>query len=67
MHETNKKIEGLEEHRFIANCLQIGFSIDDLKEMDYKDVAKIMLCFIDTDKKKEPRKATQADIDKLLM
>ena len=35
--------------------------------MDYKDVAKIMLCFIDTDKKTEPRKATQADIDKLLM
>lgn len=35
--------------------------------MDYKDVAKIMLCFIDTDKKMEPRKATQADIDKLLM
>ena len=28
IHETNKKIEGLEEHRFIANCLQIGFNIN---------------------------------------
>lgn len=65
--ETNKEIEGLEEHRFIANCLQIGFSINDLKEMNYKDVAKIMLCFIDTDKKMKPREATQTDIDRLLM
>ena len=38
-------------------------SINDLKELEYKDVAKIMLCFVET--KKKPKKATQADWDKL--
>ena len=45
--EATKKLKNkgngndfLEEHKFIANCLQIGFRIEDLKQMDYKDVAK---------------------------
>ena len=56
--------EALEEHQFIASCLKIGLRIEDLKELKYKDVAKIMLCFVEKDKNK-PRKATQGDWDKL--
>lgn len=53
-----------EEHNFIASCLKMGMSIQDLKELEYKDIAKIMLCYTDEPKKK-PKKATQADWDKL--
>lgn len=56
--------KALEEHQFIANCLQIGLRIEDLKQLEYKDVAKIMLCFIDKDKTKS-RIATQSDWDRL--
>lgn len=59
----NEQSETLEEHQFIANCLKIGLRIEDLKELQYKDVVKIMLCF--TDRKKQPRKATQSDWDRL--
>ena len=62
----NEEIEdkALEEHQFIANCLQIGLRIEDLKQLEYKDVSKIMLCFVNRDKKKV-RRATQSDWDKL--
>lgn len=63
--KANEEIQGLEEHRFIATCLQIGLKIEDLKELDYKDVAKIMLCFMETSKGKNTRKATQNDWDRL--
>lgn len=56
--------DNLEESRFIANCLSIGFRIEDLKQMEYKEVAKILLCFREKDKK-EKRQATQADWDAL--
>lgn len=56
--------EALEEHQFIASCLKMGLRIDDLKQLEYKDVAKIMLCFVKKDKNK-PRKATQDDWDRL--
>ena len=51
-----------EEHNFIATCLKIGLTIQDLKELEYKDVAKIILCYFDDGK---TRKATQSDWDKL--
>lgn len=57
--------EALEEHQFIAICLRLGLKIEDLKQLEYKDVVKIMLCFIDESKEKI-KKATQNDIDKLL-
>lgn len=70
--EATKKLKNkgngndfLEEHKFIANCLQIGFRIEDLKQMDYKDVAKIMIA-MSLDEKDNTRGATQSDIDKLL-
>lgn len=62
-NQTNTN-EALEEHQFIASCLKMGLRIDDLKQLQYKDVAKIMLCFIEKDKEK-PKKATQNDWDRL--
>lgn len=61
--KSNEEKSALEEHQFIANCLQIGLRIDDLKQMQFKDVAKIMLCYINKDKTKN---ATQKDIDNFL-
>lgn len=60
---NSEEKDTLEDYRFIANCLQIGLKIEDLREMKYKDVAKILICF--ADRKKKIRKATQADWDKL--
>ena len=60
--------EALEEHRFIATCLKIGLKIEDLKHLEYKDVAKVMLCFIDEtniDNTNKTRRATQSDWDAL--
>lgn len=62
--KTNGNPTSLEEHRFISQSLKIGLTINDLKELEYKDVAKIMLCFIDDDK--ETNEATQEDIDRFL-
>lgn len=62
-NEENKN-EALEEHQFIATCLKIGLKIEDLKQLEYKDVAKIMLCFVEKDKN-QPRRATQSDWDRL--
>ena len=42
----------------------MGLQINDLKQLDYKDVAKIMLCFVDKNKN-QTKKATQSDWDKL--
>lgn len=52
-----------EEHNFIANCLKIGLTIQDLKELEYKDVAKIMLCY--SENLQQTKRATQSDWDKL--
>lgn len=54
----------LEEHNFIASILNLGLTLQDLKELDYVDVAKIMICSIPEDKKY--KKATAADWDKLM-
>ena len=65
----NATENNLEEHNFIASCLKIGLRIEDLKQLKYKDVAKIMLCYIENENmanKKDSKKATQRDIDKLL-
>lgn len=55
----------LEEHLFIANCLKMGLRLNDLKELEYKDVAKIMVCYMEKDEKEGKRKATQSDWDRL--
>ena len=61
---NKEKEDSLEEYRFIANCLSIGLRIEDLKQMEHKDVMKILLCFRDRNKK-EKREATQSDWDAL--
>lgn len=44
----------------------MGLRISDLKELEYKDVAKLMLCFIEQEQEKpKTKKATQADWDAL--
>lgn len=63
--QGNNEPETMAEHRFIAECLKIGLRLEDLKELELKDVAKIMLCFIDKPKD-NVRKATQKDIDRFL-
>ena len=63
LSSSNNEDDDFSDYRFIANCLQIGFKIEDLKAMKYTDVAKILLCF--ADKKKRPKRATQADWDRL--
>lgn len=52
------------EYDFISKSLMMGFTINDLKELEYVDIAKIMMCAIPEDKKY--RKATAADWDKLM-
>lgn len=52
------------EYDFISKSLMMGFSINDIKELDYVDIAKIMICSIPEDKKY--KKATAADWDKLM-
>lgn len=55
------------EHEFLATCLQIGISVQDLKILTYIDVIKIFLSLIQAKSTKKIKKATQEDIDKLLM
>ena len=56
------------EHDFYLACIKIGLRIEDLKYLSYLDVLKIFIC---SNKQRTPksktRKATQADIDRLLM
>ena len=57
------------EHLFLLSCLRLGLTVQDLKILTYVDVMKIFLSI--SNKKSETkdtgvRKATQADIDRLL-
>lgn len=55
------------EHHFLLACFRLGLTIQDLKFLTYVDVMKI---FLSIEIKKENagiRKATQIDIDRLLM
>lgn len=60
----SKKGTVFEEHQFLATSLQLGLKFDDLKELDYVDVCKMMLCLVPEDKKY--KKATAEDWDKLM-
>lgn len=62
-NSKSRAIDDYEDWRFLAGCLSIGLSIDDLQQLQYTDVAKIM--YVMTEKEKT-RTATQADIDKFL-
>ena len=63
--ESTTQNEALEDYYFIANCLKIGLKIEDLKQLKYTDVAKLMLCFCENTDKEAKRNATTRDWDLL--
>ena len=64
--KSKTTIDEYEDWRFLACCLTIGLSLDDLEKLQYKDVAKIMYVLSEENKPKKERKATQQDINRLL-
>lgn len=70
INTDNNKVSKFPEHDFILSALKIGLTIQDLKQLTYVDVAKMILCNIDIDNVKESyqniRNANQNDIDRLL-
>lgn len=55
------------EHDFYLACIRLGLRIEDLRYLSYLDVLKIFVCLNkQKPKNKKERKATQADIDRLL-
>ena len=59
------------EHHFLLACFRLGLTIQDLKFLTYVDIMKIFLSIENRGNLKEStagvRKATQADIDRLLI
>lgn len=56
------------EHEFLSMCLKIDLSIQDLKELTYIDIMKIIISSVKyKNTKKNYKKATQADWDKLAL
>lgn len=55
------------EHHFLLACLRLGLTVQDLKFLTYVDVMKIFLSIETKKENTKVRKATQADIDRLLM
>lgn len=58
------------EHHFLLACFRLGLTIQDLKFLTYVDIMKIFLSIESSGNLKgstaDVRKATQADIDRLL-
>lgn len=66
LEKTGEEEEIYPEHEFIASCLNIGLSLQDLKELTYIDVLKILYVYLEKNKqKKKIKKATQSDWDRL--
>lgn len=64
--ESSNEDDPFEEHQFISNCLNMGLTIQDLKELTFNDVMKIMICKIRENRKEAViPKATQSDWDAL--
>lgn len=55
------------EHHFLLACLRLGLTMQDLRFLTYVDVMKIFLSIETKKKDTGVKKATQADIDRLLM
>ena len=54
------------EHHFLLACFRLGLTIQDLKFLTYVDIMKIFLSIETKKENTKVRKATQADIDRLL-
>lgn len=66
--EQSNEEDLFEEHQFILDCLEMGLTLDNLKELSYVDVLKMMICRIKKFKKSEKpqiKKASQSDWDAL--
>ena len=55
------------EHHFLLACLRLGLTMQDLRFLTYVDIMKIFLSIETKKKDTGVRKATQSDIDRLLM
>lgn len=68
--QGNSKEPLFPEHHFLLACLRLGLAMQDLRFLTYVDVMKIFLSIesnkTETKEKSGIRKATQADIDRLL-
>lgn len=53
------------EHDFLMTCISLNLTIQDLKELTYIDVAKMIISSLDNKKTKKFKKATQTDWDRL--
>lgn len=64
--ESSNEDDPFEEHAFLTDCLSLGLTIQDLKELTFNDVMKIMICKIRENRKEAIiPKATQSDWDAL--
>lgn len=63
---NDKKVDNLQDYMLVANCLSVGITLQDLKELTYVDVLKILLCFNEDRIKRKKEEASQKDIDKFL-
>ena len=55
------------EHHFLLACLRLGLTMQDLRFLTYVDIMKIFLSIETKKKDVGATKATQGDIDRLLM
>lgn len=65
--DSNDKESVFPEHNFLAMCLKIGLTIEDLKFLTYIDAIKILLSFCNEEITDEnEREATQEEINNLV-
>lgn len=57
-------IEEYPEQEFLASCLRVGLTTNDLEKFTYIEVMKILYSFLE--KKEQKVKATKSDIDNFL-
>lgn len=64
---NNDKESVFPEHNFLAMCLKIGLTIEDLKFLTYIDAIKILLSLCEEETTDEDeREATQEEINNLV-
>ena len=64
---NNDKENVFPEHNFLAMCLKIGLTIEDLKFLTYIDAIKILLSFCNEEiTDEDEREATQEEINNLV-
>ena len=59
--KSDSLISAFPEHEFLGTCIKAGLSVNDLKQLTYIDVIKMLYTQIET----KTKKATQSDWDRL--